>query len=94
MKHTVIDWMAMGCPIGTMVCRSEFCMREKCMKGKPQIGIITNFKHFADSRGIVITWPVVAWEGCRTGDSINHPANVDIYRKKEKKNAKYRDMME
>lgn len=90
MKLSIIDFSD---KIGTVVCRSEHFQREHCKKGKPQVGIITDHKHFADSMGNPICWPQVMWEGdCMP--RTTHPVLVDLYRKNQKKYAKYRDMVE
>jgi len=79
---------------GTMVKRSEHCQKEMCLKGKPQIGIITDMEFFSDNTGDAVAWPVIMWEGCKTMPSCCHPALVDMYRAKDRKRITYIEMVE
>lgn len=84
-KPLVIDWQSMGWPQGTMVKRSAHWMKERCMKGQPQVGIVVGFDHYEDANGLVNSWPTVKWEGASTsGVGSTHPMNVNLYRKKER----------
>lgn len=78
-----------GYPVGMVVERSAHYQKNRCQKGKPQIGIITGFEIYEnDSKTQIQRWPVVAWEGVRTGPSCTNPCLVDV-RKKDRNRVQY-----
>ena len=87
----MLDFSAMGYPVGMMVERSAQWQETRFVKGKkPQVGIIIAFKIYNNmDKTQVQAWPVVAWEGCRTGESTTNPCLVDAHRPRDKKIAKY-----
>lgn len=91
----VLDFSAMGFPAGLMVRRSDHCMKDRCMTGKPQVGIITDFRVYGDAAGLPVVWPVVAWEGDRCpAITATHPALVDVMDERRADIAIYRKLEE
>lgn len=90
----VLDFHTMGFPVGMLVRRSDHYQREFCAKGKPQVGILVAFEVYTNSQGLPIVWPVVAWEGSRTGPKLCHPALVDTHRAADRKRALYREVVD
>jgi hypothetical protein len=78
-EHTVFDY-SKG-PFGLLVTRSDhwYAERRQHKPHEPDLGIVTDRSFFMDSRGRIICWPLVQWEGqCHT--SMNHPLNVKPFR--------------
>lgn len=73
-------------PFGLLVTRSDHWYKERGLKmpqkHKRQLGIVTDRKFYQDSKGRIICWPIIAWEGAVV-DSMTHPINVIPYRKKQ-----------
>lgn len=71
-------------PFGLIVTYSDHWYREHCQKKpkNPKLGIVTTLDFFQDSKGRVICWPNVYWEG-EVMSSLCHPMNVVAYRKKQ-----------
>ena len=84
-----LDFQQMGLPIGLLVQRSAYFMRDRCVNGRPQIGIITGFEVCVNEDQIPIVWPIIAWEGKTTGPSTTNPALVEPGRAKDRKRAVY-----
>lgn len=84
-----LDYSQMEYPVGMLVQRSEFYQQSRCKTGRPQVGVITEFKIFTNDDEMAVVWPVVAWEDIGTGPSTTNPALVDVYRARDKKKAKY-----
>jgi len=71
-------------PFGLLVTRSDHWYKERGIKipRQRQLGIVTDRKFFQDSKGRIVCWPVIAWEGAVV-DSMTHPMNAMAYRKKQ-----------
>lgn len=84
-----LDFSAMGFPTGMLVRRSEHYLKDRCIKARSQVGIVTEFKVYQNDDQQPVVWPVVAWEGVTTGPASTNPALVDVHRAKDKKRAVY-----
>ena len=90
----MLNIIAMGYPRGMMVRRSDHYQKDRCVKGKPQIGIITDYTVYQnESMTQIQVWPTVMWEGAPAPTSV-HPTLVDVYRPKDKRKAVYIECME
>jgi len=71
-------------PFGLLVIHSDHYYRERGMKipKQKQMGIVVDTKFYQDSKGRIVCWPIVAWEGAVVS-SMTHPMNVVPYRKKQ-----------
>lgn len=84
-----LDFMKMNFPTGILVQRSDQYQKDRGIKGKPQLGVITEFKVFANDEQLPVVWPVVAWVGVPTGPATTNPALVDVHTAKDRKRAVY-----